>query len=182
MKPDFIETYTGLAFRPLAPEVDKIRIADIAHSLSLEPRFNGHSREPYYVAEHSVRVSRLLKEWGCSTPVQFWGLMHDATEAYLRDLSATLKHLPEFAFYRQAEERLMLAICERFGLSPTQPARVKKADQVLLATEARDLMAFRSEHWGELKEVPLEERITPWSSREAERTFLHRFAELSGRM
>jgi hypothetical protein len=61
-----------------------------------------------------------------------------------------------------------------------QPDCVTKADGVLLATEARDLMPFRKEHWSELKEAPLETQICTWEPRAAERKFLQRFVELSG--
>ena len=54
-----ITTHSGVRFWPLLPNPDDILIEDIAHSLSLQCRFAGHSRVFYSVAEHSVRVSQL---------------------------------------------------------------------------------------------------------------------------
>jgi uncharacterized protein len=174
----FIETYSGVRFRPFVPRAEDIRLQDIAHALSHQCRFSGHCREFYSVAEHSVRVSWLLARWGHSSPVQLWGLMHDASEAYLQDVAAPLKRTPLFDGYRDAERDVMRAICDVFELPKKQPEVVKQADLALLSTEARDLMPFRPEHWGSLTEAPLEERITPWTSREARRKFIHRFVEL----
>lgn len=178
-RPDFIETASGRRFRPLSPDVGDIVLEDIAHALSNQCRFSGHVRVHYSVAEHSVRVSELLETWGCSQRIQLWGLLHDATEAYLVDIPSPLKCTPVFEAYRLAEDTLMVAVCRRFGLPIAQPARVHHADAVLLATEARDLMPFRPEHWGSLKEQPLAETIIPWGHETAERNFIQRYLRVS---
>ncbi len=188
-RPDFIETFTGKRFRPLAPVAADIDIRDIAHALSQQCRFSGHTIAPYSVAEHSVRVCRLLHEWGCSRMVQMWGLLHDASEAYLVDIPSPLKAQPAFAAYLEAEVRLMAAVCERFDLYAISdggelrrggwlPPDVARADAVLLSTEARDLMPFRPEHWAGLTAPPLYQSIVPWPSTWAEREFLRAFEAL----
>ncbi len=177
----FIETFTGERFSPLAPATSSIQIEDIAHALSNQCRFSGHSREHYSVAEHSVRVSELLETWGEDEDVQFWGLMHDASEAYLVDLPTPLKQSEFGAEYRRAEGVLMATVCERFGMVKTQPQRVHLADAVLLATEARDLMPFKKEHWVGLAVRPLDEKISPWMPKVAEFRFVERFRWLDGR-
>jgi hypothetical protein len=53
----FIETFSGKTLKLLAPIWADIRIDDIAHGLSNQGRFSGHTRHFYSVAEHSVRVS-----------------------------------------------------------------------------------------------------------------------------
>lgn len=178
MRADFIETHTGRRFRPLAPVVADIDIEDIAHALSQQCRFSGHTAFHYSVAEHSVRVCELLAARGCSRTVQLWGLLHDASEAYLVDVPSPLKCLPAFDEYREVEKRLMLAICERFYLPAEEPRAVRWADATLLATEARDLMPFRPEHWEGLTEAPLLGAIEPWAPYKAKRDFLSHFKEL----
>lgn len=174
-----IETRSGVGFFPLAPTVKDVRIEDIAHALSHQCRFSGHTREHYSVAEHSVRVSELLEEWRFDVTSQLWGLLHDASEAYLVDLPSPLKVTPAFASYRLAEDRLMRAIAARFDLPWPEPQEVRAADGVLLATEARDLMAYVPEHWEKLAHSPLPEPIVAWSHETAKSNFLARFRALT---
>lgn len=175
---DFIETASGRRFKPLEPNAGEIVIEDIAHALSHQNRFSGHTRVPYSVAEHSVRVCELLKMWGASPEVQLWGLLHDASEAYLVDIPQPLKHTEAFAAYRVAERALMVAVCVRFGLPVKEPHAVRLADSTLLATEARDLMPYRPEHWASLTTMPLPEPIRPWHPATARAAFLAAFKEL----
>lgn len=166
----WIQTYTGRQFAPLAPCAADIDIRDIAHALSLLCRYTGHCSHFYSVAEHSVRVSRELP-----ASLQLWGLLHDASEAYLGDLSRPLKHAGGFGDqYREAEQRLMSAIAERFGLEMPEPREVKEMDNVLLFTEQRDLMGRPPKPWRDPR-PPLEEIIQPWAPREAELVFLGTF-------
>lgn len=177
----FIETYLGERFQPLAPNPASIFIEDIAHALSNQCRFSGHTREFYSVAQHSVLVSELLEEWGEDEDVCLWGLMHDASEGYLVDLPTPLKQAEFGNDYRFAEKHLMRIICLRFGMTTMEPERVRVADAVMLATEARDLMPFKKEHWGALQVRPRDERIDPWIPKVAEFRFLERFRWLDGR-
>ena len=173
-QPDsFIGTFSGLRFWPLDPDPAKILIEDIAHALGHLCRFGGHSSKFYSVAEHSVHVSQL-----CLPEHALWGLLHDASEAYLVDLPRPLKLLPEFAPYREAERRLQRVIAVRFGLQPDQPASVAEADDTMLWIEAHSLLGS----------LPLEairgtrppfEITDPLPPVEAERLFLRRFKEVS---
>lgn len=182
MTTPFIETFCAERFTPLAPDPAQIWIEDIAHALSHQCRFSGHVATFYSVAEHSVRVSHLLEEWGEDEDVQLWGLMHDASEAYLVDLPTPLKSSPEIGEpYRKAERALMRAICERFSMSEREPERVRVADAVMLATEVRDLMPGKPDHWRDLYVKPREEKISPRAASVAKWGFLERFRDLDGR-
>jgi hypothetical protein len=171
----FIETYTGITFDPISPSWPSICIEDIAHALSNQGRFTGHSRHFYSVAEHSVRVSEAVPE--CDA---LWGLLHDASEAYLVDIPRPLKYSKDFASYLDIEVRLMAAVCRRFSLPETQPESVHVADDVLLATEVRDLMHAKRAYWKKIKGTPLPGRIRPWSPAVAEDELLRRYRELVG--
>ena len=164
----WIQTYTGRRFDILDPRPEDVCLEDIAHALSMQCRFNGHCREFYSVGEHSVRVARILPP-----ELQAHGLLHDAAEAYIGDMVRPLKQLlPAFA---DVERNIMLTVNFRFfGCSyPTDAAKaeIKRADNTMLATEARDLMADPPDDWG-LTAEPVERRITPWSARLAEAEFL----------
>lgn len=171
MSDAFIEVYTGRRIYPLDLRVNEVDIRDIAHSLSQQCRFLGHTRRFYSVAEHSVRVALLLADWGEDVETQRWGLLHDASEAYLVDVPTPLKAHPVFEMYRAAETAVQAAICERFGLPLREPDAVRRADRVLLSTEARDLMHFTRSNWLQLEMPPLEDRISPRLSEAAEAQF-----------
>lgn len=178
----FIETFTGRRFEPLNPSRFDIDIQDIAHALSHQCRFSGHTKTFYSVAEHSWRVATLLEEQGFSKGEQLAGLLHDASEAYLVDLPSPLKDHPALGdAYKAAEELLMHEVARRFDLPSgfERWALVKQADGMLLSTEARDLMAHLPEYWeGRLQYAPMSERIKPYSSAMAKQFFLTSFEEL----
>src|ERR1700722_9509595 len=99
---DYITTYTGKIFRPLHPDAVDICIEDIAHALSMQCRFTGHSREFYSVGDHCLWVSDVAAELGRPEDA-LWGLLHDASEAYLHDIASPIKRADEFVLYRAAE-------------------------------------------------------------------------------
>ena len=136
----YIETYSGKKFNFLKPNPDDIDIIDIAHSLGMQCRYTGHAKTFYSIAEHSIVVSKL-----CCPEHAFWGLMHDATEAYLTDVASPVKrHLLN---YKEIETNLMNAICLKYGLPEKMPEEVHNADMEALRSEARYLMTSRGEDW-----------------------------------
>ncbi len=169
---DWIQTFTGRRFFPLDPDPVEIDIRDIAHALSLQCRFNGHCRTFYCVADHSVRVAEIAGEQDA-----LWGLLHDAAEAYVADLPRPFKRGMDL--YQQIEDNLLRVIVRHFGLPWPMPAPVRQADEIMLATEQRDLMAPPPEPWG-IRAKPLPDTVVPLTAHEAERLFLQRFQRLTG--
>lgn len=170
-----IQTYGGEYVSPLFPHKWTPRIDDIAHALSNLCRFTGHVRRFYSVCEHSCRVADLLPP-----ELRLAGLLHDASEAYLGDMSRPLKHHPFFGeAYRDVERALQARIYETFGLG-VEPDEVKDADNRLLATEVRDLMVADPGDWKVLEGVePLPEAIVPWSPEYAKSAFMFRYYQLA---
>lgn len=171
----WIQTYTGKKFTPLNPVVADIDIKDIAWSLSNQCRYTGHCNAFYSVAQHSVMVSRKVHPDNA-----LWGLLHDGTEAYLIDIPAPLKRLPEFGFYKECEQRLMLAICERFGLPNDEPENVKQVDRAVLVTEAATLMRPLHPEWvfKEPEYKGYQDAIDPMTPTQAFEAFLREFRGL----
>lgn len=172
-----IITFTGKRMDPWAPVAEDIDIRDIAHALSNICRFTGHVKEFYSVGEHAVLVADLL-----AGEDQKWGLLHDASEAYIADVSRPVKQQPGMALYREAEERLQQLIYRKFGLTGIPPERLKWADDMALNSEARSLMPLTYKGhplFGGLVVVPSDaiKPLRPW---EAEELFLKRFGELWG--
>lgn len=168
----WIQTYTGKKFFPLSPNIEDIDILDIAHALSMQCRYTGHCREFYSTAQHSVLVSYL-----CDAVDAPHGLLHDGSETYLIDVPSPLKRTPEFGFYRKSEHKLQSMIYKKFGLAEQEPASVKRADILMLATEAADLLSPIHPEW-KMPANPLPMKIKPLSPIEAEALFLARFNEL----
>lgn len=153
---------------PFTPDIN-----DIAFALSHINRFTGHVGQ-YSVAQHSVMVSSILPK--CFA---LEGLMHDAHEAYIGDVSAPLKQLlPE---YKVLEGWYMTEIRSAFGLpicphDPYNPA-VKAADLIMLVTEAKSFgFDINNEHWPQVE--PARMKVKPWSPEHAEKAFLQQFKRL----
>jgi hypothetical protein len=178
----WIQTYSGVQFWPLQPRAEDVRLLDIAHALSLTCRFNGHCSTFYSVAQHSVLVAEEVCTRGLfldSPPkVRENGiraaLLHDAAEAYLSDVCRPIK--PLLVGYQEIEKRLSTVILEALSVwvSPELELIIKYRDNVLLATEARDLMGPHPAAWVELP-PPMKATIQPWSPAEAEARFLSWF-------
>lgn len=128
----WLQTYTGKRFHFLDPSPDEICIEDIAHALSNQCRFAGHTVKFYSVAEHSCLVSRLAK------PNELEGLLHDASEAYLMDLPSPVKRV--FDNYRVVEEKVMQAVAQKFGFNWPMSKEVHVADNAQLIIEAENLL------------------------------------------
>lgn len=176
----WVQTFTGRQFWPLSPRAEHVCIEDIAHALSLLCRFTGHVREFYSVAHHSVLVcSYVMEKMGRAMDhrVAMTALMHDAAEAYIADIARPVKH--RLIGFREHEERIEVAIAQRFDLFYPFPAIVKEADNVLLNTERRDLMATPPRPWNTHGVGELAHAIIPWRSAVAEVAFLTRFKMLS---
>lgn len=169
----WIQTASGKRFWPLEPRPEDIDIDDVAHALSQLCRFTGHTRWPYSVAQHSVEVSRIVPDH-----VALEGLLHDAAEAYMADVARPVKRSLMHVL-GPIEERLERCIAERFDLVYPWPADVKRADDILLATERRDVMKS-SQPWRLLdgRVEPLVCSLTKWTAVEAKQRFLARFCQL----
>lgn len=140
---DYILTYSKIKFYPLEPVKEHIKIEDIAHSLSLMTRANGHCSHFYSVAQHSINCYREAKSRGYSERVQLGCLLHDASESYISDLTRPVKrNLPQ---YFAVEEKLQRVIYDRFGLSDLsedERKQIEDVDDTLLHYEFVELMDF----------------------------------------
>lgn len=181
MVPDgpWILTYTGRVVNPLDLQPDDVCIEDIAHHLALVNRFAGGTVKPISVAQHSVYVSRLCED----SPHDFQALLHDASEAYLGDITKWVK--AEMPAYQEAEDRAQRIILGRFGCEPEIHEDVWRADRVMVMFEAERgfgkawnglHLAKRSGYEpiteGEMAKIG---KWAPWSWRQSEEAFLVRY-------
>ena len=169
----WMQTYTGGQFYPMDPRPEDVNGADIAHALSLICRYGGHVMRFYSVAEHCLLLSYAVKPEHA-----LWALLHDATEAYVGDMVRPLKlHMPD---YCDAEDRVMAAIAERYGLEGvTMPADVKDADTRILLDERASVMRRTSDTWSQDGMEPLGVTVHAWPSAVVESLYLERLYELT---
>ncbi len=172
----WVQTFTGRQFWPMDPHEDDIDIQDIAHALSMMCRFNGHCRDFYSVAQHSVHVAEVVAERGYRKDT-LTALLHDAAEAYFGDITRPVKHGIGGEIAR-IEGKLEMAIANKFGLHYPFPPIVKEIDDILLVTEKRDVMTQSQRKWN-LRAEPLEQRIVPWDWRWARSRFLEMYHKLT---
>ena len=175
----FIQTVSGRRVNPFALASDDIEIEDVAQALANQCRFGGHCRRFYSIAQHACLAADLLHGADGDAAAALWGLLHDASEAYLTDLPHPLKHFSELGrLYRVAEAHVQAAVIQRFGLEPEAPPALHLVDRALLAAERRELMAD-AWAWPELEGVePAAVTIDPWPPERAKREFLRRYREL----
>lgn len=169
----WIQTYSGRRIDLANPDPNDLDLDDIAHALGLICRFTGHVREFYSVAQHCVIVARLVPP-----ELALSALLHDATEAYIGDVSRPLKGmLPE---YRAIEARLWAAIADRFGV--TESPEIKVADNIALLWERRDLLGEPVAPWAEehsLASVP-DRTLVAWPSDRAAYRWRRQYDLLTG--
>ena len=180
----WLQTFTGKKIDLINPTSEMVDIEDIAHSLSMLCRYNGHCRDFYSVAEHSVFVEslgRLAVEPQCS----FLGfeevqkrclslLLHDAAETYIGDLTTPFKQgldaVGDDSFdslndsrlskwkITMLEKRWLGAIGIAFGLGGERLAEssdvVRQADDKALAMEVPVLFHPVQSCWWEKRNRP----------------------------
>ena len=153
-------TATGATFDLCRADPASISLLDIAQSLATTNRYNGAALRPNSVAEHSLLVVEIMqRDLAISDAATLLaGLMHDAHETYIGDLTSPLKaamarlgmdwHGFEASIQRQVLQRFMLH----------EPwleagALIKTADLIARATERRDLLPPGGPDWIELSGV-----------------------------
>ena len=164
-----ILTWSGKRFNLLDPQPEDVSIFDIARSLANICRFTGHTSRFFSVAEHCVRVSKMVPEEDA-----LYGLLHDATEAYVGDLSFPLKHQPEMQPYLDIEAKVWAAIAAKFGLPEEEPPCVKEADRETCRQEG----ALLIKGWDDPPHDDPYPYVRCLRPRIAQRIFLARFTEL----
>jgi len=165
----WVTTYTGRRFHFLNPTPDEVCIEDIAHHLSLLCRFTGACRLFYSVCEHSMRVAEIVPPH-----LRLSALLHDSPETYINDISRPIKYTHKL---EDTEKAIMGVIANKYKITPYAP-EIKEADNIMVATEARDLMP-NTDYWAPLP-APLKGRIKPMTSSVAELIFLYRFRSYVG--
>ncbi len=136
----WMQTYLGIPFYPTDPVPQEVKLIDVAHSLSQQCRFNGHTTKFWSVAQHSILCANL------ATPeAKRFALFHDAAEAFVGDMIRPLKYNGETMGkqFKAVEAGVMHAVNQAFGLVWTDGihAEVDRVDNLALVIEATYLMS-----------------------------------------
>jgi uncharacterized protein len=148
--------------KPFVPNIETI-----ASSLANINRFNGHVGQ-YSVAQHCVMISMKLPP-----ELKLSGLLHDAPEAYIGDVSAPLKRLlPD---YRDIEQFYHDQIDRHFGVQTQHPI-VKEYDIRMLAYEGL-VFGLNTDEFPKVEPL-YEGAIQRWSWNNARIAFLETYKRL----
>jgi uncharacterized protein len=135
-----IRTFSGIYFNLANPNPEDVFAFDIAVALSRECRFNNHTKKVYTVAEHSVWCAALAEQFYPEhSYLPFYCLLHDAHEAYIRDIASPVINSISQAFkdeWNALKDSVQQAIDLRFGVRNSHKHElVKKIDKQALEFE-----------------------------------------------
>jgi hypothetical protein len=123
---DHITTFYKKRFSPFTVTPEDILIEDIAHALSYMCRANGHFKQFYSIAQHSLNCAGEARARGYDKKTQLLLLLHDAAETYISDVTRPVKlHLPD---YNALEERVRSAVNEKFGLPADELSQERESE------------------------------------------------------
>lgn len=107
-----IATFSGKLFDPWDIDPNAICIEDIAHSLSMQCRFNGQCPRFYSVAQHCCVLSGYFEQRGRHN-MALVALLHDAAEAYVGGIPSPFKsRLPD---HELVERNVLHVIMQKFA-------------------------------------------------------------------
>lgn len=151
-----IGTISGELIDPFSPNPHQIHPRDIVTSLCHTNRYNGMTRRPYSVGQHTVAMMEYMKDAGLTDPLlRSLVLVHDFPEYVLGDVVSPLKKalLSETDVYAHMEQRMNTAIHQRFNLDRYHATRQHEAQCQALVGEYDKLA-----HYAEVYVLDLPDR------------------------
>lgn len=145
-------------------EFENVTVQDIAHSLSQINRFTGNAYGNYSVAAHSIIGAEYLETEGKDPLAALYFLTHDAHECAMSDIPRPVMNslVPSAqhdlrVMKGQIDKRIHFLLNIPWPPIPSIRDMVKQMDDVMLATEKRDIMPPCSRQWS-LPYAPLKDR------------------------
>ena len=133
MNENYIFTRSGGRVYFDEPENSDFNIEDIAWGLAMTARWCGQSKVFVSVAQHCCIVHDMLPD-----ALKLQGLMHDASEAYLHDITRPLKRM--LSEYKAIEALMEQALANKYEYAYPYDEQVKLADNMAMAQEVRDII------------------------------------------
>ena len=174
----------------LDPSALDIEIEDIAHGLSFLTRWNGQTigQHGYSVAEHSLLVEEIFSVLNPKIEPKWkmTALLHDAAEYVIGDLISPVKNSVGEE-YDLLEQRLTIAIYQRFGITKQLPKDIKRkikiADKHSAWLEATQIAGFTTSEANKIFGLPKiknfdKNLIVPKPPLKAKSLFLKKFIQI----
>jgi hypothetical protein len=166
---------SGQKIDPFNLRPDQVLITDIAHSLSMQCRYNGHTTFFYSVAQHCWLLSIAMKEH--SRELERAALLHDAAECYIGDMVQPLKVEKDMAAFKRLDNELTGVIFDRFGVDRSTMDALHPFDRGISIDEMQVLMPDVDPHLLKIAK-PVGVNITEQNPRTAFNLYMQRFKEL----
>lgn len=150
-------TTSGRRVTPLAMTEDQIHWPDIAGSLAKINRFNGCTTTPYSVAQHCCHVARILPP-----ELRLHGLLHDAHEAYIGDVTRPVKAILQRMQSSDAPIEVLSRLLDgtiytkaglAWPLSEPVARAIARADDAMLVAEIAQLFPDTRESRQAIREI-----------------------------
>lgn len=151
----YITTYRKKHINVNNLDANEICYEDIAHSLSLICRANGHYPRFYSVAQHSLDCLKEAKSRHLSKRLQFAALLHDSAQAYLGDVVSPVKQC--FVDFNDYEKKVLDVIYEKYLSEPLSPHELDIVEDI-------DYTLFCHEFYAIMGEEPAEDMPKIYSS------------------
>lgn len=133
ISPNAMMTWTRRRIDPTIITPDQVDVLDIAHGISRQCRYNGHTFGHLSVARHCIWVSDWVAEETGDRLLALTGLLHDASEAYIGDMIRPLKHNPKLGTaFGEIDTHVETQIAARFGIPYPYPQIIKDGDAFVL--------------------------------------------------
>jgi hypothetical protein len=189
---NYTVTFSGRRFDFRNLSSNEICIGDIAHSLARQCRYNGHTRDLYTTAQHSVCGS-----WEAPDELKLAFLMHDSTEFVIGDVISPIKCLMlmnlgwdqntmDLREINDYEDQIMRVISHQLDVPmPTDPL-IQEIDIRMVFTERRDQFCPQNFVWPiDIKYptlTPFDQDLSrAWTPEEAEAMFIKTYYTLKQR-
>ncbi len=133
--------YSGGSFDFANPQIEDVRIEDVAHALSTKNRLADQASERFTVGQHCLLVCDIVRDGFGRPDLEREALLHDAAECYTGDLMPQLKRLLNSDVLRRIDLTVALAL----GVTYPTPEIVKEADRMAFALKVRRFFPDREQ-------------------------------------
>ena len=151
-----MDTVSGLRVDVLNPKIEDYSLEDVAWSLALQCRFNGHVSRHYSVLQHQLEGLQYFS----NTREKLQFLFHDSAEAYIGDIISPVKNLPGIKEVIKAlETKHLVLLSKKFGFDFPFCESIHTIDKHILNLEWRYLQ-LKEDTGHKFKEYSCTEELT----------------------